>query len=127
MPSNCKALFASRTNRFLCIQFSFLLIAVGSGLLVYYSIKVVLPAARARQFQETKCLVNYSTFDGENVCECLGGSLLSSCYPCFKIHVVYHTEKNPETTGNASTPELQSILYEDVTSVGDKVQLTLNL
>lgn len=121
MSSCCKTLLASHVNRFLCIRFSFLLIAVGFGLLIYYGVTVVLPAARARHFQETKCFVNFSTFDGEEICDCGGGFPLSSCYPCLKIHVYFRTEKNKMAAVNASTNGQQSILYKDVSSLSDKV------
>ena len=121
MPSKCKALLVSNLNRFLCIRFSFLLIGVGFGLLIYYGVTEVLPAVKARHFQETNCFVNYSTFDGEEVCDCGAGFPLSSCYPCLKIHVEFRTENNGKASVNASTNGQKSILYEDVSSVNDKV------
>lgn len=121
MPSKCKALLPSQLNRFLCIRFSFLIIGVGFGLLIYYGVTEVLPAAKARHFQETNCFVNYSTFDGEEVCDCGAGFPLSSCYPCLKIHVLFSTENNEKVAENASMDGQQSILYEDVSSVSDKV------
>ena len=121
MPSKCKALLASKLNRFLCSRFSFLLIGVGCGLLIYYGITEVLPAAKARHFRETSCFVNYSTFNGEEVCDCGAGFPLSSCYPCLKIHVEFRPEKNGKASVNASTDIQRSVLYEDVSSVSDKV------
>ena len=121
MPTKCKVLLASHLNRFLCIRFSFLIIGVGFGLLIYYGITEVLQAAKARHFQETNCFVNYSTFDGEEVCDCGAGFPLSSCYPCLKIHVVFSTKNNEKATDNASTEGQQSILCEDVSSVSDEV------
>lgn len=121
MPSKCTALLASKLNRFLCIRFSLLLIIVGFGLLIYYGITEVLPAAKARHFRETSCFVNYSAVDGEEVCDCGAGFPLSSCYPCLKIHVEYRTENNGKACVNVSTDGQQSILYEDVSSVSDKV------
>lgn len=121
MPSKCKALLASKLNRFLCSRFSFLLIGVGCGLLIYYGITEVLPAAKARHFRETSCFVNYSTFNGEEVCDCGAGFPLSSCYPCLKIHVEFRPEKNGKASVNTSTDIQRSVLYEDVSSVSDKV------
>ena len=121
MPSKCKALLASKLNRFLCSRFSFLLIGVGFGLLIYFGITQVLPAAKARHFRETSCFVNYSTFDGEEVCDCGAGFPLSSCYPCLKIYVEFRTEKNGKASVNVSTGGQQSLLYEDVSRVSDKV------
>lgn len=122
MPSSCKTLLATHLNRFLCIRFSFLLTAVGFGLLVYYGITVVLPASRASHFQKTMCFVNFSAFDGEEVCDCGGGFPLSSCYPCFKIHVYFSTENNKKATENYSTNGQQSVLYKDVSSISGKVR-----
>ena len=65
--------------------------------------------------------MNNSTFDGEEVCDCGAGFPLSSCYPCLKIHVEFRTENSGKATVNASMDGLQSILYEDVSSVSDKV------
>jgi len=121
MPSKCKTLLASNLNRFLCIRFSFLLIGVGFGLLIYYGVTKVLPAAKARHFQKTSCFVNYSAFDGEEVCDCGAGFPLSSCYPCLKIHVEFRPENNGKASVNARTDGQQSILYQDVSSVSDKV------
>lgn len=121
MPSKCKAFLASRLNRLLCIRFSFLIIGVGFCLLIYYGVTEVLPAAKARRFQETSCFVNYSTFDGEEVCDCGAGFPLSSCYPCLKIHVEFRTEINRKATVNTSEDGQQSILYGDVRAVSDKV------
>ena len=121
MPPSCKTFLASNLNRVLCIRFSFVLIALGFGLLVYYGITVVLPAAKTRNFQETDCFVKFSTFDGVEVCDCGGGFPLSSCYPCLKIHVYFSTEKNEKATLNASTSGQQSILHKDVSSLSDKV------
>ena len=121
MPSKCKALLASKLNRFLCSRFSFLLIGVGFGLLIYFGITQVLPAAKARHFRETSCFVNYSTFDGEEVCDCGAGFPLSSCYPCLKIYVEFRAEKNGKASVNVNTGGQQSLLYEDVSSVSDKV------
>ena len=94
---------------------------MGFGLLIYYGITEVLPAAKARHFRETSCFVNYSAVDGEEVCDCGAGFPLSSCYPCLKIHVEYRTENNGKACVNVSTDGQQSILDEDVSSVSDKV------
>lgn len=39
-----------------------------------------------------RCFVNFSVFDGEEVCDCGGGFFLSFCYFCFKIYVVFSIE-----------------------------------
>jgi len=80
------------------------LIYVGLGLLIYYGVREVLPAAKARHFQETSCFVNYSAFDGEEVCDCGAGFPLSSCYPCLKIHVEF-AQKLPRTIGTGLPAE----------------------
>ena len=49
------------------------------------------------------------------------GLELSSCYPWLKIHVEYRPENSGKAFANASTDGQQSILYEDVSSVSDKV------
>lgn len=122
MSAKCEALLASPFKRFLCIRFSYLLIAVGFCLLVYYGITVVFPSAKARLFYQTRCLVNFSSIDGEGICDCGGGFPSSSCYPCLKIYVVFNTESNREATGmsNIRAPT-RSVLYKDISSVGDKV------
>jgi len=121
MPSKCETLLTSKLNRFLCIRFSFLLTGVGFSLLIYFGVTKVLPAAKAKNFQETSCFVNYSASDGEKVCVCGAGFPLSSCYPCLKIHVEFRSENNWKASVKASTDGQQSILYQDVSSVSDKV------
>lgn len=124
MSTEWNASLASPHKRLVCIRFSYLFITVSLGLLFYFGITVVLPSAQAGLFHETKCLVNFSVFDGEEVCDCGGGFPLSSCYPCLKIYVVFSTENI--STGIKDTKSMeQSVLYKDVLNVGDKVGLSV--
>ncbi|KAL9952717.1 hypothetical protein ACROYT_G040009 [Oculina patagonica] len=66
------------------------------------------------------CFVNFSAFDGEEICDCGGGFPLSSCYPCLKIHVYFSTEKSKKVAENSSTNGQQSVLYKDVSSISGK-------
>lgn len=124
MSTEWNASLAFHHKRLICIRFSYLFITVSLGLLFYFGITVVLPSAQAGLFHETRCLVNFSVFDGEEVCDCGGGFSLSSCYPCLKIHVVFSTENI--STGIKDTKSMeQSVLYKDVLNVGDKVGLSV--
>lgn len=88
---------------------------------------MVLPAGRAIHFKETKCFVNYSTFDGDVVCECEAGYIVRSCYPCLKIYVVFYTGDNENLTVNGSALSVRSILHEDLWSINSKVHNNLKV
>lgn len=98
----CKVLFVLKLNWFLCSWFFFLLIGVGCGLFIYYGIIEVLLVVKVRYFWEMSCFVNYSIFNGDEVCDCGVGFLLSFCYLCFKIYVEFRLEKNGRVFVNVS-------------------------
>ena len=126
MSSKCKKFLASPVIRFLCTRFSSLLIVVGFGVLIYFGITIVLPAGRATHFQETKCFVNYSTFDGEVVCDCVRGFTQSSCFPCLKVYVAFSTKNDEKLTLNTSKLDVKSTLYEDLWSINSEVMYSMH-